>query len=147
MTELFVAPLVVVKAMDGNLRGKLRFQKLVCLLEAESKRRGTFTIGFPFKAYHYGPFSRELARTVDFLVNQGFLTERAEPTTSGRIQYVYSLTLQGNQAIDDFLRQAHASALNEAAVDVARMAGYLPIPLLVEKAYGAFHFLQAETKA
>jgi uncharacterized protein YwgA len=64
---------------DGKCRGITRLEKLTYLLEAES---GLWNVAretpehFNFKAYHYGPYTRELYDAVDLLVGIGLVNER-----------------------------------------------------------------------
>jgi uncharacterized protein YwgA len=126
--------------MNGNLKGKLRLQKLTCLLEAEGRRRGTFQVGYPFELHYYGPFSRELGRTVEELVSNGYLAETPESTPSGNVQFAYSLTPEGRSLLYDLLERTETSQEIEDAVrDIVSAHGYLRAQNLVELAYKAFH--------
>jgi uncharacterized protein YwgA len=126
--------------MNGSLKGKLRLQKLTCLLEAEAHRRGTFRVGYPFELHYYGPFSRELARTVEELVSNGYLAESPESTPSGNIQFAYSITPDGRSMLADLLERIETSDQIEDAVrHIVASHGYLRAQNLVELAYKAFY--------
>ena len=73
---------------NGSITGRKRIQKLVFLLKRQSK----IPFSFDFKPYFYGPYSENLAQTIQFLTGFGLLKERVLPHESGFVQYSYSLT-------------------------------------------------------
>jgi uncharacterized protein len=83
MTRYQLAKLV---EWAGTLSSRKRLQKLVFLLQAS---------GCPFNAeytlHHYGPYSQEVARLSDEMVQVGLLDESSEPNQVG-VQYSYVLT-------------------------------------------------------
>jgi hypothetical protein len=70
----------------GTLRNRKRLQKVVFLLQAS---------GCPFDAeytlHHYGPYSQEVARLSDEMVQTQLLKEESQPNQVG-LQYSYHLT-------------------------------------------------------
>lgn len=83
MTRYQLAKLV---EWAGTLNSRKRLQKVVYLLQAS---------GCPYDAdyilHHYGPYSQEVARLSDELVQVGLLSESSEPNQVGN-QYAYQLT-------------------------------------------------------
>lgn len=83
MTRYQLAKLV---QWAGTLNSRKRLQKVVFLLQAS---------GCPFEAdytlHHYGPYSQEVARLSDEMVQVGLLEESSEPNQVG-VQYSYDLT-------------------------------------------------------
>jgi len=83
MTRYQLAKLV---EWAGTLNSRKRLQKAVFLLQAS---------GCPFDAeytlHHYGPYSQEVARLSDEMVQVGLLEETSEPNQVG-VQYSYALT-------------------------------------------------------
>lgn len=83
MTRYQLAKLV---EWAGTLNSRKRLQKVVFLLRAS---------GCPFEAdytlHHYGPYSQEVARLSDEMVQVGLLDESSEQNQVG-VQYSYSLT-------------------------------------------------------
>lgn len=70
---------------DGKCLGITRLEKLAFLLEAESdlwKVANETPRHFNFKAYHYGPYTREIYDAVDLLVGIGLINERKVPAGS-----------------------------------------------------------------
>jgi len=83
MTRYQLAKLV---EWAGSLHSRKRLQKVVFLLQAS---------GCPFDAdytlHHYGPYSQEVARLSDEMVQVGLLDESSMPNQVG-VQYSYALT-------------------------------------------------------
>lgn len=79
---------VILLLLDANerlfgnkyLNGITRLEKLVFLLERET----TFDMAgfFDFKAYNFGPFSKEVYEGIDFLENMDLLESNDRPYTS-----------------------------------------------------------------
>ncbi len=137
MLEKMVTPLLVVRAM-GELRGKTRMQKLACLVESSLRAKGR-PIGYRFQLYHYGPFSFDLSRIVQDLVDQGLLLEKPLQTANGNVQYSYFLSEDGKRLVEDLLRRE--AGLADLANDVSTIvgaSGYLSLDRLVAEAYEAY---------
>src|SRR3990172_6028926 len=137
MLEKMLTPLLIVREV-GTLGGKTRLQKLACLVQAHLAERGIPT-GFVFKPYYYGPFSFDLAATVEELVRQGLLVEQPHLTQRGNVAYNYWLTDSGRTLLEGFL--GHEARLLETAQEVetvVRESAWLPLDLLVQKAKEAY---------
>jgi uncharacterized protein YwgA len=80
---------------NGAIRGRKRIQKLVFLL----KKQYEVPFRFDFKPYFYGPYSEELAETMQILVQVGLLRERVSVLESGFAQYSYGLTREAADII------------------------------------------------
>ena len=83
-----------------KIEGRKRLQKLVCIL----KHGREVPFSFNFKPYYYGPYSEELTDAVDTLVGLGFLMEKKEILSSGISKYVYELTPQGNEKVEEHIK-------------------------------------------
>ena len=82
---------------NNTIEGRTRIQKLTCIL----KYRDHVALDFKFKSHFYGPFSDELAESVDRLVGMRVLEERVVRVGYDTYRYDYELTPQG---LDIFLR-------------------------------------------
>lgn len=60
----------------GGITGRTRLQKLVYLAQLEGVLNCEEGMGFSFVPYKYGPFSKDLALAVDFLISKGFICEQ-----------------------------------------------------------------------
>ena len=83
-----------------KIEGRKRLQKLVCIL----KHGRDIPFSYNFKPYYYGPYSEELTDAVDTLVGLGLLKEEKEILNSGISKYVYELTPQGNEKIEESVK-------------------------------------------
>jgi len=86
---------------SGIIQGRKRLQKTICVL----KHRDNIPLGFNFVPYFYGPYSEELADSIQSLVGAGYVNEEADEIAEGVYQYSYSLTDQGQQAIQPLLNE------------------------------------------
>ena len=63
---------------DGELTGRTRLHKTVCLLELAGE-----DLGFSFSYRHYGPYSENLASAVSFARDLGLIEEEEVSTRWG----------------------------------------------------------------
>lgn len=69
----------VLQAADGEIVGKIRFQKVIYLLE-----QAGLGAGLAFSYHHYGPYSEALAGTLDFAeLIDGSVVEEPRTTAKG----------------------------------------------------------------
>ena len=80
---------------SGIVEDRKRFQKTVCVL----KERDDLPLNFDFVPYYYGPYSETLAKTIQSLVDAGYVSEKPVEIGVGVFKYEYSLTNQGKQEI------------------------------------------------
>jgi uncharacterized protein YwgA len=77
----------------GQLDTRKRVQKIVYLLQSA---------GCPFDAdfflHRYGPYSHDVARLTDQLVNEGVLTETVSDNAAGK-QYSYAVSKKGQEVL------------------------------------------------
>ncbi|MEX5214546.1 MAG: hypothetical protein NW703_10320 [Nitrospiraceae bacterium] len=82
-----LVPAIINALPSGRVEGRKRLQKLVHLLQLSGA-----DVSAEFEILHYGPFSTELASTVDDLTYEGKIKEDVEPVgVYGTYQYVYRL--------------------------------------------------------
>lgn len=73
------------------IEGATRFQKLVFLAQEEQR----FAEVFDFEPYKYGPYSSELAATVQGLEARGLVKTKMDTNAYGQERIVYRLTREG----------------------------------------------------
>jgi uncharacterized protein YwgA len=83
----------------GEIKGRKRLQKTVCILEHAHK----IPFDFNFRPYFYGPYSEELADAMNVLEAVGLVVEVEDPLPSGIIQYDYFLTKKGVKIAEDIV--------------------------------------------
>lgn len=72
----------LISALGGTVVGKIRLQKIVYLLDQLG-----LDSGFDFDYHHYGPYSADLAESVDFNVLVGDLSEEQRRRQSDGVPY------------------------------------------------------------
>ena len=112
-SAIAVAELIVVL---GKVEGRKRLQKIVHLL----KVRGARDFPYRFILHYFGPFSRELASDLDFVVGTGLVEEQAPPGGEG--SYVYT---PRNPAIGKRVRRLRGHERHDP--DWADLAGALAV--------------------
>lgn len=87
--------IAIIKLLDdvnkiNYIDGNLKIQKLIFLSELEGLKTHIAPMHFKFFRYNLGPYSKELANSVNFLINQGFITSTKKITKRGEflIEYV-----------------------------------------------------------
>ena len=131
MIEELALPLLLAKSLS-KVKGKTRFQKLVFIVQNRARQQGIHGEFYHYEPYLYGPFSAELAKTIDNLVASNSLLELREVTSSGYTIFEYKLTGQGENLIDR-ITGSHLvdSNLVNLIQNVTSEYGQLPLPELV----------------
>jgi len=101
--------IAVLKLFDGvnrisHIDGNLKIQKLTFLSELEGFKNDVAVMHFRFFKYHFGPYSKELANSVKFLMQQGFITSSRRLTNRGKflIEYITDVVNQSPSATKAF---------------------------------------------
>jgi uncharacterized protein YwgA len=89
----------------GTLNSRKRLQKVVFLLQAAG-----CPIEVDYTLHHYGPYSQEVARLSDELVQLDLLAETSGPNQVG-LQYSYELTDHATKEIAELEKTAKGKAL------------------------------------
>jgi uncharacterized protein YwgA len=103
-------------AILGTVKGRTRFMKLLFLLRYEL---GVKTGNFPkFRAWIYGPFSRELAEDLEELRDSAFIIETPVPIRTGEFQEEessseYRLSSKGEKLASDIMNGLTKSELEK----------------------------------
>ncbi len=138
MFDELLTPLFLSKKL-GKLYGKTRFQKLVFLIQKEAACNQVPASSFDYEIYHYGPFSSELAETLEKLKKDQLLEENTEITPNGYTRYVYNITKKGETLLENSFRKGIVS--NELETIITKIAsdyGEMPLSDLVAEAYSRF---------
>lgn len=91
----------------GILSSRKRLQKVVYLLQSAG-----CAIESDYTLHHYGPYSQEVARLSDEMVQLNFLAENSKPNQVG-MQYSYNLTDHAKKAIADLEKTIEGKTLKE----------------------------------
>ncbi len=134
MMEEYVLPLLLARRM-GEVRGKTRFQKLLYIIQRRCQDRNLTLSVFSYEPYLYGPFSEELARTLDELVWKGLLGKKSDRTDAGYRVVIYGLTSKGKEFLEQMAATKMIGPRVMAVIDeVAKKEGGIPLGDLVAAA-------------
>lgn len=135
MFEKYLIPLLIAKELKA-IGGKTRLQKLVRLVQSKLEGIGISKIDYEYKLHHHGPFSFQLARITETLVEGRYLSERREITPDNHVLFVYKLTQKGREMLKDSQKKSILGKRIAGIVrDVSKEYGYMSLPDLVEEAY------------
>jgi len=84
-----------------EIDGATRFQKLVFLAQEETDLPDIFE----YQSDKYGPFSPELAATLDELENMNLIEKKISHNRSGNEKHLYSLTGEGRRIVMKILNE------------------------------------------
>ncbi|MGP0063439.1 MAG: hypothetical protein ACLQGP_07560 [Isosphaeraceae bacterium] len=101
----------------GTLHSRKRMQKLVFLLQAAG-----CPLEVDYDLHHYGPYSEDLARLTDLMVDERLLEERMEVRPYGE-QYSYRLSPESVRQIAEY----EARPAPEGPGPIEPMAGFEPM--------------------
>ena len=104
MTKYQLAKLIL---MAGGLKSRKRVQKTVHLLQAAG-----CALGVDFRLHYYGPYSRELADTLDRMTRADVLVETPQETQVGT-QYDYKFEEQMRESLEAYERTPRGEAAKE----------------------------------
>ena len=141
LSEREAVPLTLLSAVDGSeVQGTTRLQKLVFLAQNGGLDddpipdvQQEFDV-FNFDPYNYGPFSKELAQTVDDLADRGLIKKSATTTSSDNSRDDYQITDKGEQVLDDALSERDENLL----WGVKRLYNDTPLLKLLNEVYGDY---------
>lgn len=89
-------------SIEGHaIQGRTRIQKITCVL----KFRDEIPFQFDFKSYYYGPFSDDLAESIDRLVGLKILSETSVQVGYDTFRYDYELTKAGFEIFEKVKRK------------------------------------------
>lgn len=92
--------LMLLANKNDKIEGRTVLQKLVYLT---SINVNNMLINKPnFKPHYYGPYSYDVALTLDQLVNLGFVEEYTKKASDGIVTYIYSLTEDGKKLVNKY---------------------------------------------
>ena len=129
-------PLLVAQTIK-EVHGKTKFQKLVFLVQVKlSDDLAPGRLPFQYGLYKFGPFSMDLAATIDDLSRNGSLDHGIDVTPTGRTLHKFRITAKGNQlatelsTADPWL-SSHLGAIRELVLSYR----FLDLPQLISVAY------------
>jgi len=124
MTENKIGNVVdIIQSAGGQLVGRTRLQKIVCLLELAG-----IDCGFQFEYHHYGPFSEKLSDAVVAAIVSNEIKEEKKYASWGGEYSVYRVNSSTSSSFvdDDRTRLIEkAASANSIVLELAATAAYL----------------------
>lgn len=137
MFDKYLVPLYMLYCMNGEVRGRTRFQKLVFLTKQNLKEEDK-DIKIQFSKLFYGPFSRDLMESLNGLKKEGLIDEEVEEGSYGLV-YIYKLTSNGTDLVKDSLqKRLIAKQAKKIIQDVADEFGHTPLDELISFVYSKY---------
>lgn len=121
--------LKLLQMSNDGINGKTRLQKLVFDIEAKNRKRGrTDTFNYKFLRWEYGPYSKELQKDIDSLVELGLVN------FDGRVYKINSKGLSLLSKAEKFVSNSNKKIIEES------LEKYKTIPLqkLLEQIYDEY---------
>ena len=136
-----IVPLAVLRAMDGEVKGRTRMTKLVFLVEDRLVNEDvdlSDTVDLEFYAYDYGPFSKVLLNDLEKLDEEGVISISQGQSFRGK-RYDYKFTEPGEAAFEDLVGTNDDTAtIAETADEVVAEFGSFGIRELLDYIYEEF---------
>src|SRR3989442_622585 len=111
LSTIYISP-------NGEIQGRKRLQKTVCILE----HIYDIPFMFKFRPYFYGPYSEQLVEAMNFLEAVGLVKEVENYLPSGVIQYDSMLTEKGRKIAEEVLNRLEEplhSTLQKAVEEIS----------------------------
>jgi uncharacterized protein YwgA len=94
--------------LAGGLDSRKRVQKVVYLLQAAG-----CDLGADYHLHHYGPYSTDVARTLDDLVRSDVLEETRSSLSNGGRRFSYKTAASGGEQIADLEKTRRGELLQQ----------------------------------
>ena len=109
---------IIGHAGERGFSGRTRMQKVVFFLSRQLR------VSVPYSPYYYGPYSEQVAASLDSLVARGLVEEKVRPFPSqgpfeGK-EYTYTLTDDG-KAVLEAIRQRHPDEYERADRQISKL--------------------------
>lgn len=110
-----------------EIHGRTRFQKMVFLAQKELSAPELF----PYKMYHYGPYSWDLTETIERMISRGEIVEKVEEF-GDVIRYSYTPSEEGKKAVDG------SKELDPESLKVMKTLSDMPLSMILDYVYRTY---------
>lgn len=125
-----------------SIDGTTRFQKLVFLTQEETE----VPQYWEYDPAQYGPFSKQLARDIDSLIDQGFIERQTVHNRYNKEKHIYRLTNKGNRVAKKMLSKDAYDGLFDEAAKIKKQFNNIPIQELLRYVYTKYDYYAVETE-
>lgn len=108
----------------GEIHGRTKFQKMVFLAQEELGAEKVF----PYKKYHYGPYSWDLTETIERMIARGDITEKVEDF-GDVIRYSYTASEEGIKAVGESCK------LDSESLATMKTLSQMPLSMILDYVY------------
>ena len=123
--------------LNSPVRGKTRLQKEVFLAQKALRDRKIKRL-YGFMPYHYGPFSRQLYRDIEWLKQKGLVAVKSHSTDGEGVYREFHLTSEGKREVERVLQDEEMRDVYEIVKRVKEQYDNMPLVRLVEYTHRAF---------
>lgn len=127
---------------EEPIDGRTRLQKMVFVIQQELTESGELDERqiYEFFAYDYGPFSKELAESIDRMIEDGLLDEdEVEYDEDGNVKYLYELQPEGQELVEQELDGAEIQNIVRKARGIKqRFNEDLSLPEVIDNVYAEY---------
>lgn len=142
MADPKLLPLALLHIGGESIDGATRFQKLVFLAQEETSLDNVFK----YRADKYGPFSPELAQTLDLLEKRELVEKDVKTTRAGHERFEYRLTNRGRDVALTMSGNEEYEPLFEEGQKVKKRHNQKSLDTLLKYVYRKYPDMTEETE-
>jgi len=124
---------------EEPIDGRTRLQKMVFVVQQELMESGELSEHqrYEFFPYDYGPFSKELAESIDQMIEEGLIDEdEVQYDHDGNVKYLYELQPAGQELVEQELGGAGVQDIARKSRDIKqRFNEELSLPEVIDNVY------------
>lgn len=114
---------------------------MVFLMQQELEEEGVeldWTDRYRFKAYDYGPFSKELYDDIDALVEEQIVEEDEEELEEDKVRYEYRIKKGETEFLKQHFSEEEARKIVNKAEEIKAQFNHMPLPQVIDKVYSQY---------
>lgn len=138
---LFPIALLYARGATG-VDGATRFQKLVFLAQEETDLPSRYT----FHAEKYGPYSYDLASTMEMIIDRDIATRNVVTNEAGNEKHIYGLTEKGVQIAQEMVSSGEYDWMFDIATRMKRQYEEWQLSQLLRHVYRNYPEYATETE-
>lgn len=127
---------------EEPIEGRTRLQKMVFVVQQELMESGHLREDqlYEFFAYDYGPFSKELAESVDQMIEDGLLDEKEVVyDDEGNVKYIYEIEPDGREVVKKESSLDDIDTIVQKARQIKqRFNDNLSLPEVIDEVYAEY---------
>lgn len=93
---------------------------------------------YRFKAYDYGPFSKELYDDLDILVEEEIIEEDEEDFDEDKVRYEYRIKQDDLEFLEKHFAPDEVRQIIQKAEEIKSRFNRMPLPKVIDKVYSQY---------